>query len=204
MRFALQLLLLLPAAAPLEVQLELHQKTVVTIAGLARIAVGDPAVADVKVLSDGQVELTGEREGRTALLAWKAGGERVAVMVTVGHPPAAQVPAIPAEGSQTPEQAAPVDTGHCGAATGPAKEALDAARRQTKAKDFAAAKASYRKAVAIDPQLGEAHKGLASVLARLQEVDPAAAEYRAFLSACPQHPDAPKVRAILQQFEQHH
>jgi hypothetical protein len=115
-------------------------------------------VANVKVLGDGQVELTGEREGRTALLAWKAGGERVEVRVTVGHPAAGTPAALPERQAQ--EQPAPVDTGHCGAPTGAAKHALETARRHLVAKDFAAAKRAYLEAIGASGWSGPATSSL--------------------------------------------
>ncbi|MGC4116954.1 MAG: AgmX/PglI C-terminal domain-containing protein [Myxococcales bacterium] len=54
---------------------------VVNIPGIARIAIGDPSVADVKPLGSTQVLIQGAQEGVTTLLVWKADGTRQTIKV---------------------------------------------------------------------------------------------------------------------------
>lgn len=56
---------------------------VITVPGISRIAVGDPAVADVKTIGNNQVLIIGAGEGKTTLLIWKGSGQRVSYLVTV-------------------------------------------------------------------------------------------------------------------------
>lgn len=53
--------------------------------GLERVAVGDPAVADVIVLSEDEVLVKGERAGTTTLLLWDAQGKRAWDVVVTGQ-----------------------------------------------------------------------------------------------------------------------
>ena len=46
------------------------------LAGLERVAIGDPAVADVKVLDEDRLEVHGLSPGKTLLLAWMRDGSR--------------------------------------------------------------------------------------------------------------------------------
>src|SRR5262249_55972894 len=51
---------------------------------VARVAIGEPEVADVKqVGTGGELLLTGVGEGRTSLLVWRRGGGRLAYTVVV-------------------------------------------------------------------------------------------------------------------------
>lgn len=50
------------------------QKVLKVRGGIARIAVGNPGVADVRPLGDGEILIVGIREGRTTLLVWRASG----------------------------------------------------------------------------------------------------------------------------------
>ena len=56
---------------------------VITVPGIQRIAVGDPAIADVKTIGNNQVLIIGAGEGKTTLLIWKSSGQRVSYLVTV-------------------------------------------------------------------------------------------------------------------------
>lgn len=56
---------------------------VINVPGIARIAIGDTAIADVKVLGTSQVLIVGKTEGRTTLLLWKSNGSRLNFMVNV-------------------------------------------------------------------------------------------------------------------------
>lgn len=56
---------------------------VINVPGIARIAIGDSGIADVKVLGTSQVLIVGKAEGRTTLLLWKSNGSRLNFMVNV-------------------------------------------------------------------------------------------------------------------------
>lgn len=56
---------------------------VINVPGIARIAIGDSGIADVKVLGTSQVLIVGKTEGRTTLLLWKSNGSRLNFMVNV-------------------------------------------------------------------------------------------------------------------------
>lgn len=56
---------------------------VLNVPGIARIAIGDSSIADVKVLGTSQVLIVGKEEGRTTLLLWKSNGSRLNFMVNV-------------------------------------------------------------------------------------------------------------------------
>jgi pilus assembly protein CpaC len=69
------LLALLLAATPdaETVHVRPGAQSVLRVAGLTRVAVGDPAVADVHVTSPGELLLLGRHQGRTTLTLWVAG-----------------------------------------------------------------------------------------------------------------------------------
>src|SRR5262249_20297203 len=54
-----------------------------TISGLTRVYVANPAVADVKHLGGNQILVIGVGEGKTTLLATQASGEKLQYTVTV-------------------------------------------------------------------------------------------------------------------------
>ena len=56
---------------------------VINVPGIARIAIGDPSVADVKPLGSSQVLIVGQAEGRTTLLIWKSNGSRLSYLISV-------------------------------------------------------------------------------------------------------------------------
>ncbi len=58
------------------------QKTLV-VAGVARVQILDPSVADVKVMGTGQILILARREGRTTLLLWKGSGQRLSYLILV-------------------------------------------------------------------------------------------------------------------------
>jgi Flp pilus assembly secretin CpaC len=64
------------------VRVEVGSVAVITVKGLKRIAVGDPAIADVRATSD-MIQVQGVAEGKTTLLAWDNAGKRVAYLVHV-------------------------------------------------------------------------------------------------------------------------
>ena len=56
---------------------------VVTVPGIAKVAIGDQSVADVKAISSSQVLVNGRQDGRTTLMIWKENGQRVTYTVVV-------------------------------------------------------------------------------------------------------------------------
>jgi pilus assembly protein CpaC len=56
---------------------------VINVPGIARIAIGDPAIADVKPLGSSQVLVVGMAEGKTTLLIWKTNGSRLSYYISV-------------------------------------------------------------------------------------------------------------------------
>jgi pilus assembly protein CpaC len=59
-----------------------HQKSL-TVAGLKRVAVGDPKVADVTVLDGKEILVTGVGEGTTSLIIWTKKGPALSYMLKV-------------------------------------------------------------------------------------------------------------------------
>ncbi|MFO7155240.1 MAG: pilus assembly protein N-terminal domain-containing protein [Pseudomonadota bacterium] len=59
------------------------QKVLKIRGGIQRIAVGNPEIADVRPLGDGEILVVGVREGRTTLLVWRASGARDSHLVVV-------------------------------------------------------------------------------------------------------------------------
>jgi pilus assembly protein CpaC len=75
-----------PARAETEptINLGVGQQKVIPVQGVARIAIGDAEVADVKQVASGtQIIVTGVSEGRTSLLVWHTSGARVSYQVMV-------------------------------------------------------------------------------------------------------------------------
>ncbi|MHB8877814.1 MAG: type II and III secretion system protein family protein [Myxococcaceae bacterium] len=65
------------------ISLGVGTQKVITVPGINRIAVGDPAIADVKTIGNNQVLIIGAGEGKTTLLIWKSSGQRVSYLVSV-------------------------------------------------------------------------------------------------------------------------
>src|SRR5690606_35992760 len=59
------------------------QKVLKVRGGIARIAVGNPAVADVRPLGDKEILIVGVREGRTTLLVWRNSGAQESHLLVV-------------------------------------------------------------------------------------------------------------------------
>lgn len=64
------------AWAQQEVQLVVNELKIFPISGISRVAVGDPTVADVTVLSERELMLVGKKEGVTSLIIWDQAGQR--------------------------------------------------------------------------------------------------------------------------------
>jgi len=76
----------LPARAETEgvINLGVGQQKVIPVQGVARIAIGDAEIADVKQVASGSdLIVTGISEGRTSLLVWHTSGTRVSYQVAV-------------------------------------------------------------------------------------------------------------------------
>ncbi|SEN08780.1 pilus assembly protein CpaC [Stigmatella aurantiaca] len=56
---------------------------VISVPGLSRIALGDPNVAEVKTISNNQILIIGQAEGKTTLIIWKGSGQRVTYLIAV-------------------------------------------------------------------------------------------------------------------------
>ncbi|MBI5544931.1 MAG: pilus assembly protein N-terminal domain-containing protein [Deltaproteobacteria bacterium] len=56
---------------------------VLSIPGIARIAIGDPGIADVKPINSSQLLIVGQAEGGTTLLIWKSNGSRLSYLIRV-------------------------------------------------------------------------------------------------------------------------
>jgi pilus assembly protein CpaC len=56
---------------------------VITVPGTTRIALGDPSIAEVKIIGNNQILIIGQAEGKTTLLIWKSSGQRVSYLVVV-------------------------------------------------------------------------------------------------------------------------
>jgi pilus assembly protein CpaC len=75
-----------PARAQSEgtISLGVGQQKVISVQDVARIAIGDPDVADVKQVAGGaELLVTGVGEGRTSLLVWRTSGARASYQVQV-------------------------------------------------------------------------------------------------------------------------
>jgi len=65
------------------ISLGVGTQKVITVPGIARVAVGDASVADVKTIGNSQLLIIGSAEGKTTLLIWKTSGQRVSYLVSV-------------------------------------------------------------------------------------------------------------------------
>ena len=76
-----------PALAQSEggtISLGVGQQKVIQVGNVARVAIGEPEVADVKqVGGGGELLVTGVGEGRTSLLVWRTNDSRLSYLVIV-------------------------------------------------------------------------------------------------------------------------
>lgn len=72
-------------AAPRPTELPMFQgeQKVLSFPGVSRIAVGDPEIADVKTVGDGELLISAVSEGRTTMMVWRGGGERLEYEIAV-------------------------------------------------------------------------------------------------------------------------
>ncbi|MDI6870293.1 MAG: pilus assembly protein N-terminal domain-containing protein [Bacillota bacterium] len=59
------------------------ESRVITVPEVSRVAVGQPAVADVRVISPGEILVNGKSEGQTTLLLWPSSGRVIEQQVRV-------------------------------------------------------------------------------------------------------------------------
>ena len=71
------------AATPLSVSI--NESRYVQEAGLSRVAVGNPAIADVQLLSAREFLLVGKQAGSTTLLVWGANGRQEYIVTVTGE-----------------------------------------------------------------------------------------------------------------------
>lgn len=69
------------AAEPVEVSL--NESKYMAASGITRLAVGNPEIADVQLLSSGDFLLVGKKAGTTSLIVWADGGQRTEYTVYV-------------------------------------------------------------------------------------------------------------------------
>lgn len=69
------------AAEPVEVSL--NESKYMAASGITRLAVGNPDIADVQLLSSGDFLLVGKKAGTTSLIVWSDGGQRTEYTVYV-------------------------------------------------------------------------------------------------------------------------
>lgn len=69
------------AAEPVEVSI--NESKYMAASGITRLAVGNPAIADVQLLSSGDFLLVGKKAGTTSLIVWSDGGRRTEYTVYV-------------------------------------------------------------------------------------------------------------------------
>jgi Flp pilus assembly secretin CpaC len=70
-----------PPSTPLE--LGVGAQVVLNIAGIQRVAIGDPDVCDVRPMGNSTLKLIGQHKGVTTLIVWKAGGARLEYTIHV-------------------------------------------------------------------------------------------------------------------------
>lgn len=80
------------AAEPVEVSL--NESKYMAAPGITRLAVGNPAIADVQLLSSGDFLLVGKKAGTTSLIVWSDGGRRTEYTVYVAGNDRGMVSAI--------------------------------------------------------------------------------------------------------------
>lgn len=71
------------ACAVEPVEVSLNESKYMAAPGITRLAVGNPAIADVQLLSSGDFLLVGKKAGTTSLIVWSDGGRRTEYTVYV-------------------------------------------------------------------------------------------------------------------------
>ncbi|MBS2031561.1 MAG: pilus assembly protein N-terminal domain-containing protein [Deltaproteobacteria bacterium] len=85
---AVAALLALPAVASAQdsnntIALGVGSQKVISVSNVAKIAVGDPNVADVKPVGSNQILVVGMAEGRTTLIIFRTSGQRLTYLISV-------------------------------------------------------------------------------------------------------------------------
>jgi len=85
---ALVALMALPAVASAQdsnntIALGVGSQKVISVSNVAKIAVGDPNVADVKPVGSNQILVVGMNEGRTTLIIFRTSGQRLTYLISV-------------------------------------------------------------------------------------------------------------------------
>src|SRR5712675_886402 len=65
------------------ISLGVGQQKVIQLGNVARVAIGEPEIADVKQGGGGELLITGVGEGRTSLLVWRSNDTRLSYVVVV-------------------------------------------------------------------------------------------------------------------------
>jgi pilus assembly protein CpaC len=65
------------------IALGVGSQKVISVANIAKIAVGDPNVADVKPVGTNQILVVGMAEGRTTLIIFRSNGQRLSYLISV-------------------------------------------------------------------------------------------------------------------------
>lgn len=81
--FAAAMLSFGSACAAETVEVSLNESKYMAASGITRLAVGNPAIADVQLLSSGDFLLVGKKAGTTSLIVWSDGGQRTEYTVYV-------------------------------------------------------------------------------------------------------------------------
>ena len=63
------------------IQVRVGETKRVTSPGISKVAVGDPAIADVRSTGNDQLEIIGQSEGATTLLIWTKEGTRTSHLI---------------------------------------------------------------------------------------------------------------------------
>ncbi|MBX5483165.1 MAG: pilus assembly protein N-terminal domain-containing protein [Myxococcaceae bacterium] len=71
------------AAAVTTVNVKVGAKKVIGVPDIARVAVKDPEIADIRVGDGGEVEITGRAAGRTEVHVWTRDGQKMSYEIAV-------------------------------------------------------------------------------------------------------------------------
>ena len=188
----------------------------INVAHLARLAVEDVKIADVKPEGASEICVKGISVGSTQLLLWTSDGQRRELKIVVDRKagPPRTIELKPDDTSPPlpvlrPRADAPLDGPKAGGVKlanpncderpgSPAAAAeFDAGMGLFKDHKFAQAIERFRKATELEPSSGAAHMYLGTGYARMGE---GAREYETFALSCPDDARARQVRELLRQY----
>jgi hypothetical protein len=192
---------------------------------IARVAIGDPAIADVKPVGGDDLLVQGVGAGRTSLLIWFSDGGRESreIVVSPAFKGPARVVEIKSSGrlfgrEPPPDPAAErasaptrpsvggvlLEKPNCGREPRDAEAArlFQQAETTLTARKYKEASELLERVVTLERSAAVAWLKLGGALARLGEgnLPRAAAAYETFTLACPDHPKAAQARAILEDY----